>query len=135
MKQKNSITFDEYVKGYKSGNILIYINENRAGDFVMSEFGDKHNKPAHVFWSWAGIILTTIIPIVFLFINWKYSVVSFILGLVVASASRKSAVQFCIQNMLESEDFWNYIVLHQGAVMKDKEGNVVNSAFLDRMEK
>jgi len=24
------------------------------GAFVMSEFADKHNKPAHLFWTWLG---------------------------------------------------------------------------------
>jgi hypothetical protein len=71
-------THHEFVEQYKKGVLKVYINKNMAGDLVMSKFGDKHNKPAHLFWSWVGIFLTFIFPIILLFINWIYSILSFI---------------------------------------------------------
>ena len=35
--------------------------------------------------------------------------------------------------MLESEDFWDYVLLHKGAKMIDKDGNKVFSKFLNKM--
>jgi len=51
------------------------------------------------------------------------------------SAARKSASQFVLQNMIESEDFWDYVLLHKGAIIQDKEGSEIGSEFLDRMSK
>ena len=40
-----------------------------------------------------------------------------------------------MQNMLENEDFWEYVLLHKGAEIQDKDGNAIGSEFLDRMAK
>jgi len=40
-----------------------------------------------------------------------------------------------LQNMIESEDFWDYVLLHKGAIIQDKEGSEIGSEFLDRMSK
>jgi hypothetical protein len=121
----NKITHQEFVEHYKKGLLNVHINKSMAGDLVLSKFGDKHNKPAHLFWSWTGIILTFVVPIVLLFVNWIYSILSFIFGLMVIRASRKSAEQFVMQNMIENEDFWNYTLLHGGAKITDNEGNEI----------
>jgi len=130
---KRTITHQEFVEGYKAGKFIVLINKNRAGDFVLSDFADKHNKPAHLFWSWCGIILIIIVPIILLFINWHYSIISFIVGIIIIGASRKSVADFVLRNMLENESFWEYVLLHKGATIKDEEGNEVASVFLDKM--
>lgn len=130
----NKITHQEFVEQYKKGLLNVHINKSMAGDLVLSKFGDKHNKPAHLFWSWTGIILTFVVPIVLLFVNWIYSILSFIFGLMVIRASRKSAEQFVMQNMIENEEFWNYALLHGGARITDNEGNEIKSNWLEKME-
>jgi len=97
----------------------------------MSEFADKNNKRAHQFWTWAG--LTMLIPVAIILLiskGWIYAVSSFVLGLVINNAAKKSAEQFVLQNMIESEDFWHYALLHKGAMMRDAQGNEIITDFL-----
>ncbi len=120
---KISITHKEFIEGYKSNKLKVLINKNKAGDFVLSPLADKHNKPAHLFWTWLAIILVVPTPIVLFFIKWYFSIISFVVGLIVLSASRKSATGFILQNMIESQDFWCYVLIHRGANISDDEGN------------
>ena len=134
---KKLIDYQQFLHGYQAGEITVLVNNSKAGDFVMSKFGDKHNKPAHIFFTWLGIIIMIVpLPIILLiFQGWIFAVGSFVLGLMINSAARKSASQFVLQNMIENEDFWDYVLLHKGAIIQDKEGNEIGSEFLDRMSK
>ncbi|MEK7597283.1 MAG: hypothetical protein AAB441_01405 [Patescibacteria group bacterium] len=133
---KKLINYQQFLEGYKTGEITVLVNNSKAGDFVMSNFGDKHNKSAHLFWTWLGILLIFPSPIIFwVLFGWVYALGSFILGLMINKVARKSASQFVLQNMIKSEDFWDYILLHKGAIIQDKEGNEIGSKFLDRMSK
>lgn len=129
MKNTIMISHDTFVKGYKSGEYLVYINKNKAGDFVMSKAADKHNKPAHIFWTWTGIILTFPLPIFLLFFSWMYSMVSFVLGLMIVSSSGKSAEQFVMQNMIDDKNFWEYVLMYKGAKIENKNGEEVTFAL------
>ncbi|OGK38370.1 hypothetical protein A3F03_01455 [Candidatus Roizmanbacteria bacterium RIFCSPHIGHO2_12_FULL_41_11] len=130
------INYQQFLEGYKTNEFAVLVNKSKAGDFVMSKFGDKYNKPAHLFFTWLGIILIVPLPIILLiFYGWIHAVSSFIIGLMINSAAKKSASQFVLQNMLESEDFWDYVLLHKGAIIQDKQGNEITSEFLDRMAK
>lgn len=133
---KTLINYQQFLEGYKTGEITVLVNNSKAGDFVMSKFGDKHNKPAHTFFTWLGIIVMIPLPIILLiFQGWIFALGSFVLGLMINSATRKSASQFVLQNMIENEDFWDYVLLHKGAIIQDKNGNEIGSEFLDRMSK
>jgi len=133
---KKLINYQQFLEDYKTGEVTVLVNNSKAGDFVMSKFGDKHNKPAHIFFTWLGIIMIVPLPIILLiFQGWIFAAGSFVLGLMINSAARKSASQFVLQNMIESEDFWDYVLLHKGAIIQDKEGSEIGSEFLDRMSK
>lgn len=127
------ITHRDFIEGYKKGELFVYVNKNKAGDFVLSKFAKKENKIAHSFWTWLGIILLVPLTIILLFVNWLYALVSFVAGLIIASAARKSAADFVLDNMIKSEDFWDYVLLHNGASITDKEGNQISSGFLKKM--
>lgn len=129
MKNTKMITHEAFVKGYKTGEYLVYINKNKAGDFVLSKVADKHNKPAHIFWTWTGIILAFPLPIILLFFSWAYSIVSFILGLIIISSSRKSAEQFVLQNMIDDKNFWEYVLMYKGAKIENKNGEEITFAL------
>jgi hypothetical protein len=132
MTEKHN-NYQQFLEKYKKGEVVVLVNKSKAGDFVMSEFGDKHNKPAHLFWIWLGILLIFPVSVIFWIIfGWIHALGSIILGLIINSAARKSATQFVLQNMLESEDFWDYVLLHKGAVLQDKNGNEIKSEFLNR---
>lgn len=133
--EEKAITHQEFVGGYKAGRITVSINKSRAGDFVLSDFANKHNKSKHLFWSWSGIILALPLPIILIFINWYYSIISFILGLIMVGASRKRAGQFVLRNMLENESFFEYVLLHGGAKITDGQGNAIKSSFLEKSSK
>lgn len=119
------ITHRDFVEGYEKGELFVYVNKNKAGDFVLSKFAKKENKLAHSFWTWLGIILLVPLTIILLFVNWLYALVLFILGLTIAGAARKSAEEFVLGNMIENEDFWDYVLLHNGTSIIDKEGNQI----------
>lgn len=130
----DTLTHKEFVEGYKSGKFSVHINENKAGNFVLSNLANKHNKPAHYFWSWLGIILVFPVPVALLFISWTYSISSLIGGLIIIVASRKSAAQFVLQNMIDSEDFFEYVLLHQGAKITNEQGQELKSKFITKMK-
>lgn len=132
---KKIVNYQQFLEGYKAGEIMVLVNKSKAGDFAMSEFANKQNKSAHQLWTWAGLVVLIPMPIILLiFQGWVYAIGSFILGLVINSAARRSAEQFVLQNMIESEDFWDYALMHGGAVMRDAQGNEIASGFLDKME-
>jgi len=128
-----TLNHQQFIDQYKSGEITVLSNKNKAGDFVLSKFADKYNKPAHLFWTWIAIIIAIPLTIVLLFIHWSYAIASFILGAIINGAARKTAAQFVLGNMLESEEFWNYVLLHKGAKITDKDQNEITSAFLYKM--
>lgn len=133
---KKLIDYQQFLQRYKAGEFAVLVNKSKAGDFVMSKFGDKHNKPAHLFFTWLSIILIVPLPIILLIVyGWIHVVGSFIIGLMINAAARKSASRFVLRNMLESENFWDYVLLHKGAIIQDKQGNKITSEFLDRMAK
>lgn len=130
----NSINHSEFIDGYKNKSLSILINRNKAADFVLSVFADKRNKSAHYFWSYAAILLVFFLPIVLLFVSWKYSIISFFVGLFVSSASRNSDEQFIVQNMLDNEDFFEYVLLHGGAKILNSKGEEMKSEFINKMQ-
>lgn len=125
MKNVIMISHDTFVKGYKTGEYLVYINKNKAGDFLMSKIADKHNRPAHIFWSWVGIIFAFPLPIILLFIAWIFSVISFILGIMIIISTRKSAEQFVIKNMIDDKNFWEYVLMYKGAKIENNRGETI----------
>lgn len=129
------ISHKEFVNRYKKGELFVYVNKLKAGDFVLSEYADKHNKPAHLFWSWVGIILVIPLPIVFLFVNWKYTILYFVVGLIVVNSAKKTSEKFILENMLSDGNFWDYVLLHGGTMITDNKGNKIKSEFLERMGK
>lgn len=132
---KKIITFQQFLDGYKKGEFKVHVAKSKAGDFVLSELADKHNKPAHYFWTWLGIIMVLPLPIIFwIFWGWKLALASFVLGLIVSNASRKTAGQFVCQNMLENEVFCSYVLLHDGATIEDGEGNQVSFKMVEQAE-
>lgn len=131
---KSTINYQQFLEGYRIGIITVLVNKSKAGNFVMSKFGSKYNKPAHLFWTWLAIIMIIPLPIIFLiFKTWVHAFGILIIGLLIRDSARKSATQFVLTNMLENEDFWDFILLHKGATLKDTEGNAITSEFLDRM--
>jgi len=132
--EKKIVNYQQFLEAYKTGEIMVLVNKSKAGDFIMSEFGDKNKKRAHVFWTWTG--LAVMIPLaisLFIFKGWIYAVISFFVGVIINKAALKSAGEFVLENMCENEDFWDYVLMHKGAIMRDTQGNEITSAFLDRM--
>jgi len=131
---KKIINYQQFLEQYKTSEITISVNISKAGDFVMSKFGNKHKKLMHLFWTWSGILLIFPLPIIFwIFFSWGYVIGSLALGLIISKMARKNAPQFVLQNMIDSEDFWDYVLLHKGATIYDKNGNEVESEFLNKM--
>ena len=115
----------ELVELYKKGELAIGVNKQKAGDFVLSKFADPHNKPAHLFWSWTGVILFPV-ALVVLFTGRIWQAVGlFFLGSMVLSSSRKTAEEFVLQNMLEDPQFCDYAILWGGAVVTKSSGDHV----------
>ena len=48
---KKVINYQQFLEGYRTGEFTVLVDKQKAGDFVMSKFADKHNKPAHLFWT------------------------------------------------------------------------------------
>ena len=115
-----TITHQEFVNEYNAGKIQINVDKFKAGDFISSSYANKHKKTVYLLWSWLAIIMIIPLPIIILFYHWYYSVILVILGLIIFNVNRKSSGKLVIENMIESNDFWDYILLHGGAKIIDK---------------
>lgn len=127
------ISHPEFVEEYKKGLLIVSVDKWKAGDFVLSKSSKTQYKFAHHFWTWLGIILTVPGTIILFFITWKLAIPSFFIGLIVLGAARKSAAQFVMAQMIESADFWDYVLLHRGVEFFDQNNVPVYSEFLKRM--
>ncbi|MBU0708452.1 response regulator [Patescibacteria group bacterium] len=130
---KKPVSHREFVEGYSAGIFEVLVNRQKAGDFVLSRFGRTEQKLAHYFWGGFGIIMLSLVPLILLFIRWSLAPICFFIGCLIISATRKSAAGFVVQNMLEDEDFWDFVLLHGGASVKDNEGREIVSEFLVKM--
>lgn len=124
MSGEKLISHKDFIDKYKSGQLIVRVNKNMVGDLVMSPLADVHNKPAHLFWSWGGLILAIPVTLVLIFVNWVYALISLIVGFLIINAAKESATQFVLQNMLEDEDFWVYVLAQGGALIDDKDGGI-----------
>lgn len=92
----------------------------------MSEFADRKYRPAHLFWTWLGIISIPASVLFWIFYGWIVAIGCFIAGLVVLANARKSAAGFVLKNMVEDNQFFIYVLTHGGAVLVDKSGNKIS---------
>lgn len=129
MDKKLMVTHEKFVEGYQKGKYLVYVNKYKAGDFVMSKPADKHNKPAHLFWTWAGILLVFPVSLILLFSFLWLSLLLFFIGIFIINSSRKSAEQFVIQNMVDDKYFWEYVLMYNGAIIRDNDGKEITFAL------
>lgn len=127
------ITYQQFLDRYKSGQIFVHINKHKAGDFIMSDFASKKYKYLHTIIVWSGILITFLLTFISFFINWKLAILSFIFGVVIIGISRNLSGKFVLSNMLASQDFWDYILLHGGAKITDGNGTELGSVFLHKM--
>ena len=127
------IDHSDFVQSYKNGSLSIKVDQSKAGNFILSQYSKPQYKLAHNIWSWLGILLTVPVAIALLFVNWLYAIVSFVAGIIIVSAARKSAAQFVVEQMIDNEDFWNYVLLHKGAKIQDNKGEDVSSEWLNKM--
>jgi hypothetical protein len=132
-KHSIKITHEEFVEGFNSGKYEISVNKNKAANFVVSTLADKRNKPAHYFWSWTGILLTFLMPVIFLFYSYFYAFCSFVLGLLIIEGARKSDQQFIVENVLKDQNFWIYALHYGGIIVRNKDGKGVTSIELTEL--
>ena len=129
------ISHREFVSLYEQGQLTVSVDQFKAGDFILSPFSKNHYKYAHYFWNLLGFILLIGGIASIFFINWTIALAAIIIGLVIISAVRKSAGTFVMEQMLDDEEFWDYILLHKGAKIHDLSGETVYSQWLkDREE-
>ncbi len=129
----SSITYQEFLDGIKAKILHVGVDRYKAGKFVMSEFGDKYNKPAHVFWRLVAFTLIFVLPfILFIYKGWVYAIGSLLSGFMVNRASYSSAVDFVKSNMLENEEFCEYVIENNGAVVYDENMMSVQVIFQDQ---
>jgi len=125
MDNTKQISYEEFLRGYKENKIIVKVNRMTAGKFIESEIAGKRFKPAHYFWTYASFFLIFIFPIILIFKFWFYSVLSILGGISLYSSTKKSAIEFVIENMLEDEKFWRFAVENKGAVLTDDKSNMI----------
>lgn len=130
----NYITHKVFVDLYNKGEVEVALNMNKAGDFVLSQYSEARYKLAHYFWTWLGILCIPAGIIFFFIFKWYIALVTIIAGLIVMKATRKSSGKFVLEQMLANEEFWNYVLLHEGATIKDNSGNDLYSEWLKEMD-
>lgn len=112
---KNKMTHPEFVKEHDQGKISIKIDKTQVGNFLASEFAKKEYRSAYKFWGYIAMLMTIGGFLSFFMINWIYALIILVSGIVIIFSNQRSSEQLVTKNMLEDEDFWNYILLHGGA--------------------
>lgn len=120
---EKEITYEEFLDGYKNKKITLHISRGMADYLILSKVANKYNKSAYLFWDWIGTILLIPLPIILIFINWPYSIISVIWGILIKVGANKSLYEFISQNMLDDKAFWAYVLFQKGAIIKDGENN------------
>lgn len=131
MPDFKTISHTEFVHQYRSGNLTVVLDKKRAGDFVgvlrkrtiYKIMISNWNKQEYYFLKWLGRLLIYVLPIVLLFVDWLYSIVSFVIGLRIAWAAKRIAEESVIDNMVDDEEFWIYAIQHRLAEIQDSDGN------------
>src|SRR3989344_4652309 len=131
--ERNTITHSGFVNQFREGKLSLYVVKSKAGNFIMSGYAYKGYKWVLRIFSWTGIILWLPLAIALFFVNWKLAILSFFTGMIIVGLSQNVAGSLAKQNMINNEDFWDYILLHGGAKIVDQNGNDLHSAFLHRM--
>lgn len=111
------INYQNFLEDYKNNKITVLVDKTKAGRFIISQLANKRFKPAHYFWTWVAFLLIFILPIVLLFEFWFYSIVSLVAGIWIYGAAKTSASQFVLENMLEDEKFFEFVMENNGAII------------------
>lgn len=106
----------DLVAGYRAGTARIHVDMSKAMHVCDR---DKRLgggvRAAHHFWKNTGCLLPLVGITLFFFVKWYWAVGAIIAGLLVMSATRKSAAQFVQQHILEDEGFY-YDMIEAGVV-------------------
>lgn len=124
MAEKMLSSHAEFVSLFKQKKLKVFVDPNKAGDFIDSNQSDPNKRAAHIFWSWSGLLMIPV-GIVLLFFSLGWGIFLIFFGLVVTVSARNTAAQFVLQNILEDGLFFEYVVWHKGARIEDAEGNTI----------
>lgn len=131
LEEYRAITHQEFIEGHKSGGISVFVNKRKTKYLMKSPLLKRGYKVVDIFGTIISFALCIPIPIILIFIaSWRYSLISLILGLVVAGIANYLSHKFILKNILLSERFWNYAIFHHGIGIKDKNNNKVISTSL-----
>jgi len=134
MKNRLWAMHQKFVAGYKSGKFFIFVNKRNLKYLRRS----PHLKKSDNFIDSLGTIISFVfflpIPITLLiFASWEYALASFILGLIIAWGANSLSYPMIIRNCLENNEFWLEAMSVKGIGIKDKDGNEVDSADLEKI--
>lgn len=115
------LTHKEFSKLHKEGKIEVGVRKYESIKLALSPLASKYNKPAVRFWFYLAGLLFIILPIpLWIFKGFFYGLGSFVLGMMVYRANKESTAQFVINNMLEDEKFYNFVMSHKDLVIINK---------------
>ena len=139
--QKTIVTFDNFVEGYKLRKIEIAVNPKTIPDSMSSPLMSTNRRLAHNLFFYIGVIsFLSIFPLAL--VSWVPALAAFLWGIVIFSATKKSAISFIAERMLENEEFFHFCLSNKLAGLKKnghallyQDGKVLDYGLFDEPEK
>lgn len=107
----------DFVSAWNEGKILIDVDRSKALQISNSKLLPKRYQVAHRFWCWVCILtIPAAIAVGVLFKWWVGLIIIVFVTPTIASATKKSAMQFMIDYAIEKPDFFQFAVT-EGVIM------------------
>ena len=104
------MTYDEFVKAYKSGRITVAVNRSLALRSMESPYVAKRYKVAHHFWTWVWFLSIPTGIILWIFIKWWIGLAVIVVGFLLPRAIKQTDMEFVLEQALEDEVFYDYAI-------------------------
>ena len=104
------MTHNEFVQGYRSGQLAAHVNKTMAMQLMNTTAVAKRYRAAHLFWSWVWFLSIPAAIACFIWTKWWIGIIVLVVGFMLPRAIKESAYQFVLEQALEDEQFFKLAI-------------------------
>jgi hypothetical protein len=104
------MTHQEFVRAYRSGQVLTHVDRSLALRLMDSPLVAKRYRVAHLVWSWVWFLSFPIAIALMILVAFWLGLIMLVVGFMLPSAIKRSACQFVLEQALEDEAFFKRAV-------------------------
>lgn len=103
---RRTMTHDEFVSGYRGGNLAAHVDQSMALRVMESSLTAKRYRAAHTFWSWIWLLCFPAAIVCFIWVTWWAGLIWLFFGFIMPGAMKKSASSFVVKQALKDPLFF-----------------------------